>query len=423
MVAGRSPRSTARLGVLLVILLLVVTCLAGAAYLGKFDGTEPSLNWVGPDLDEPVSGDFEIAVEAFDERPGVAAVQARLDGAPLPLEVAPDGDTVFLHGLDTSRLADGPHELLLVARDRSWRRNLSELTLTFTSDNTPPGLALADDSRRVRQGDTLALFVRTDEDVERLTADLLDRSVALHRLGDDPLFRALVGVGVKQEAGERPVALSAQDRAGNRTERRFALTVEEVDFPLGGYVNLNAKQQKAQKDRSKAKEANAKRGEAYADQGPEQLWSGTFLRPAEGRVTSPFGRYRQYSSGVRSHHLGIDIANTLGTPVRAAAPGVVTLAEELHIYGNAVIVSHGQGVSTSYNHLSAIDVEPGQRIDGGQIVGKMGSTGQSTGSHLHWGMVVAGTAVDPGQWTETAFVPDETKSFRPLESTAEPPPE
>lgn len=417
MSAPPSSRSPLRLGILVVLVLVGGTALATAAYTGRFDGTPPELRWEGADLTATVSGTLAAGIEVFDERPGLRVLQVRVDGSPLP--VAPDAARPDLHSgtLDTASLPDGAHELTVVARDRSWRRNVAELSLSFHTDNTPAELSLASGSRSVGQGATLALFVRASEELVSLQASLLDREVEFHPLGDGHLHRALVGVGVKQEAGEQPVELRATDAAGNITRRGFALTVDEVDFPLGGYVNLNAKQQKAQKDRSKAKEANAKRREAYGNQGPDPLWTGAFLRPAEGRVTSQFGRYRQYSSGIRSHHLGIDIANTLGTPIRAAAPGVVTLAEELHIYGNAVILSHGQGISTSYNHLSAIDVEVGQRVDAGQVVGRMGSTGQSTGSHLHWGMVVAGMAVDPGEWTDAAFDVGEAGEFTPLEDS------
>ena len=419
MPAPSESRSPLRMGILVVLLAALATALATAAYTGRFDGAPPELRWEGGDVSSAISGELTVGVEVFDERPGLRAVQVRVDGTLVP--VRPDATRPDLHAavLDTSGLADGPHELAVVARDRSWRRNVAELTVAFHTDNTPAELSLADASRAVLQGATLALFVRASEPLDALQAILLEREIEFHAFGDEPLYRALVGVGVKQDAGEHPVELRATDAAGNLTRRGFTATVEEVEFPLGGYVNLDAKQQKAQKDRSKAKEANAKRREAYADQGPEQLWSGTFLRPAEGRVTSPFGRYRQYSSGIRSHHLGIDIANTLGTPIRAAAPGVVTLAEELHIYGNAVILSHGQGVSTSYNHLQSIDVEVGQTVDAGEMVGGMGSTGQSTGSHLHWGMVVAGMAVDPGEWVEDAFEADEGMAFTGLTGSEE----
>ncbi len=134
-----------------------------------------------------------------------------------------------------------------------------------------------------------------------------------------------------------------------------------------------------------------------------QLWEGKFIRATEGRLTSPFGKYREYNTGVRRHHLGTDIANDTGTPIYASNHGIVTLAERLHIYGNAIVISHGQGVSTSYNHLNEICVQIGDRVEKGKLIGLMGATGQVTGPHLHWGMVINGVAVAPEEWTERDF--------------------
>ena len=129
-------------------------------------------------------------------------------------------------------------------------------------------------------------------------------------------------------------------------------------------------------DRSKSREDNAKRRAAYvqADREVEPLWEGEFIRPTEGRLTSPFGKYREYNTGVRRHHYGTDIANVVGTPIYASNRGIVTLAERLHIYGNAVIINHGEGISTSYNHLSEIHVKTGERVE-------KGATHRTDGSH------------------------------------------
>ena len=158
-------------------------------------------------------------------------------------------------------------------------------------------------------------------------------------------------------------------------------------------------------DRSKSREDNAKRGAAYAqaDREVKPFWEGKFIHPTEGQLTSPFGKYREYNTGVRRHHYGMDIANVVGTPIYASNRGIVTLADRLHIYGNAVIINHGQGISSSYNHLSEIHVKAGERVENGQRIGLMGATGQATGSHLHWGMVVNGVAVAPEEWTERDF--------------------
>ncbi|MEK9138394.1 MAG: M23 family metallopeptidase, partial [Bacteroidota bacterium] len=197
----------------------------------------------------------------------------------------------------------------------------------------------------------------------------------------------------------------ATDLAGNIAEVGFQVEVETTAFERGGYITLSPEKQQLMMDKSKSAEDNAKRAKAYTQKESVQLWGGEFIRPTEGSLTSPFGKYREYNTGVRQHHLGTDIANGEGTPVYAGNNGIVTLADRLYIYGNAVIINHGQGVSTSYNHLSEIRVKVGDSVEKGQLLGLMGATGQATGSHLHWGMVVNGVAVDPEEWTEQNFSP------------------
>lgn len=114
--------------------------------------------------------------------------------------------------------------------------------------------------------------------------------------------------------------------------------------------------------------------------------------PAKGRVSSTFGpRWG-------AEHQGIDIAAGTGTPVTAAAGGVVRKASWYGGYGNAVIVDHGNGVQTLYGHNSKLTVKPGDTIKAGQKIAEIGSTGDSTGPHLHFEVQVNGKKVDPRPW-------------------------
>ena len=112
------------------------------------------------------------------------------------------------------------------------------------------------------------------------------------------------------------------------------------------------------------------------------------------RLSSQFGRRGDPFRQVSAMHYGIDIPGRLGTPVLASAPGVVRFAGSAGSYGGMVEIDHG-GVATRYAHLSQIMVRPGARVAQGQPVALMGSTGRSTGSHLHFEVRVAGRAVDP----------------------------
>jgi len=137
----------------------------------------------------------------------------------------------------------------------------------------------------------------------------------------------------------------------------------------------------------------------------QQDWSprGRFRSPLGGEYprTSPFGTRRSYGSGGGlSAHAGEDFSAPPGTPVVAPASGVVVLAEPLFVRGNAVVLDHGRGVFTGYWHLQTLHVAEGERVEAGQLIGEVGSTGLSTGAHLHWEMRIYGVAVDPLQWLQ-----------------------
>ena len=398
-----------------IVLALAVVCVVIVVFLqfsGRLDSEGPSVQWVGFEGAQAVAGEIVLLIAVTDAAPGVARVEVRYgDGAPQPApqlspaEFAAGNGPAATHEIriDTLALADGPHDLTVIAVDGAVWRNRTALVDVLIVDNTPPQLTAIGEPPSVLQGSTVALFVEADEDLATLTASLGDREVPLYAVEGFRRYRGLIGFGVDQQPGEVAITLTGVDHAGNRGVLAITGDLEDVQWPRGGYIALNTTQQQAQKDRDRGKEANRKRGDAYGVEQPDQLWNGTFRWPAEGPVTSPFGKYREYSSGVKRHHLGIDIANAQGTPVVAPAAGVVTLAEELHIYGNAVILSHGHGLSSSYNHLQTIECQVGDRVEPGQLLGAMGSTGQSTGSHLHWGMVANGIAVDPAQWTREAL--------------------
>ena len=100
-------------------------------------------------------------------------------------------------------------------------------------------------------------------------------------------------------------------------------------------------------------------------------------------------------SGRPAQHAGVDISTAPGRPVQAPANGIVVEAGRLGGLGNAVYISHGYGVTTRYGHLSRIDVKPGQKIGRGDLIGLVGSTGKSTGYHLHYEVRIDGRAVNP----------------------------
>jgi murein DD-endopeptidase MepM/ murein hydrolase activator NlpD len=119
------------------------------------------------------------------------------------------------------------------------------------------------------------------------------------------------------------------------------------------------------------------------------------IAPAAGYLTSGFGYRIDPFLYCPKMHPGVDIANSSGTPIVATADGTVTFAESIPGYGLMIKIDHGNQIETRYGHLSAIYIKPGQRVLRGDVIGGMGNTGRSTGTHLHYEVRIAGKAVNP----------------------------
>jgi murein DD-endopeptidase MepM/ murein hydrolase activator NlpD len=122
----------------------------------------------------------------------------------------------------------------------------------------------------------------------------------------------------------------------------------------------------------------------------------------ELQMTSTFGYRNDPFFGRPALHSGVDLREEYGAPVKATAAGVVSVAGPQGGYGNLVEIDHGGGLSTRYGHLSAINVAPGQQVSPGVVVGRVGSTGRSTGPHLHYEVRMDGEAVDPSRFLKAA---------------------
>jgi murein DD-endopeptidase MepM/ murein hydrolase activator NlpD len=125
-------------------------------------------------------------------------------------------------------------------------------------------------------------------------------------------------------------------------------------------------------------------------------YAGGFDWPVRGRVSGVYGSQRIYNGTPKSPHSGLDVAVPKGTPVHAPAGGVVTLAEpDLYLTGGTVLVDHGHGLSSNFLHLSRLDVQVGQHVARGDVIGLVGATGRATGPHMHWGANWFGVRIDP----------------------------
>jgi len=135
--------------------------------------------------------------------------------------------------------------------------------------------------------------------------------------------------------------------------------------------------------------------------------SGGFITPVKGRITGVYGSQRILNGQPRSPHSGVDIAAARGTPVVSPANGIVRLtAKDMYLMGNTLMIDHGMGLVSIFIHLDSISVSEGDHVEQGDIVARVGKTGRATGYHLHWGISVGSTSIDPARLPKNNFMLD-----------------
>lgn len=210
------------------------------------------------------------------------------------------------------------------------------------------------------------------------------------RVSDDGRF--VFGVG-RDARGE--VAVSIRPPAGDMIARRVSIAqrdyeIQRIDGLPPRKVEPNAE------DKARIEADWILLNKAKASDRDDLAFAEPALWPVIGPISGVFGSQRILNGQPKSPHRGVDVAAAEGTPVHAMLDGVVTIAaEDLYFTGGTVMLDHGHGVQSLYAHLSSVDVAPGQQLSRGEVLGAIGSTGRSTGPHLHLSLYWFETALDP----------------------------
>lgn len=214
------------------------------------------------------------------------------------------------------------------------------------------------------------------------------------------IWYAYIGLGQYLPVGDYALEITSEAgtvAAGSVTINDGGFAYEDITLPPSSIDLLN--------DQAAIDAERATLNATYAVFTPQKQWSGPWVFPAQGVISNAFGLQRSINGGPYSGHSGTDIANEEGTPLYAAASGTVALAQAMYLYGNVVIIDHGAGVFSSYNHMSSISVAVGQQVAQGDYLGAMGQTGFVNGPHVHWEAVVHGLRVNATLFTQPGIDP------------------
>ena len=251
----------------------------------------------------------------------------------------------------------------------------------------------------VIQGETLQIALTAVEPVE-VTGTFDGRSLHFFT-EDDENYYAFHGIHALMEPGPVPLEIIVKHAEGG------TLTFEQlVMLAEGGYGNEWVNVPEEYLDESVIAEEDAFLQPILDQVSPQKHWDGNFIYPVdEPCINSVFGQRRDYNNGgLFFYHTGMDFgvcAQNLN--IYAPAAGEVVLAEELVIKGKAVLIDHGWGVFSGYWHLEEFNVEAGDFVEPGDIIGQIGNTGRSAGPHLHFEVDITGTPVNPQTWLDQTF--------------------
>lgn len=237
-----------------------------------------------------------------------------------------------------------------------------------------------------RPGDAVLVRVRGGETPP--VGALAGRPLAFWRAGDE--WRALGALPIETPLGPAAVFV---DWGGLRAEGAFQ--VVDPGFPSRALTVSPKFVEPPKAVRARIASDRRAFAAAYERELSPPLFAGPFAWPRQDRITGRFGDQRVFNGKTESVHYGLDVAGPRGAPVLAANDGLVVLARNAYLSGKSVVLWHGAGIFTVYFHMDRIDVAPGKKVRKGARLGRVGSTGRSTGPHLHWSTRVAGLFVDP----------------------------
>lgn len=221
------------------------------------------------------------------------------------------------------------------------------------------------------------------------------------RLGADELtflpfhtgFAALIGLPVEQPEGVLPLELVVVDDGGQRAVHG-SLDVLPAAFRKRKLSVSKRFTSLSKKDRARSAQDTRAFAEAFDRDYEPWRFTGGFAWPRPAEVTAPFGDIRLLNGKKKSQHFGMDLDGRTGAPIYAANDGEVVMARDCFASGNTVLLHHGGRLFTAYFHLSKFEVQDGERVKKGQLLGLVGKTGRVTGPHLHWGVKLDGRWVN-----------------------------
>jgi murein DD-endopeptidase MepM/ murein hydrolase activator NlpD len=427
-----------------LILTLLLAAGGGYVFLNYFEGVKPVID--ADHINTFIGKKTPLSISFSDRKSGLRSVRISLSQGQVEKQIfakefpKTKRDIAAEHRKETVNieidikalgLKDGEALLTIEAVDYSMRRfmkgNINQQTHKVTIDTKAPKISIIHSERYIQPGGTGIVIYKIDDSVKR--GVIINN--AYHPgfpLVDESEKKYISYFAMPFDAVKLDKAIiKAEDVAGNVTEKPFAPIVKK---PRQKHDTINVSEgflskkipefesyypemsgtivEKYLYANSKIRMMNNKKIHDLCMQpDSKRHWSGRFIRMA-GSGRAGFADHRTYYYNGKAIdkqvHLGMDIASTRHANVKAAGTGKVVYSDYLGIYGNMIMLDHGQGVFSLYSHLSQSNVSPGDMVSQGDVLGNTGTSGMAGGDHLHFSMLVNGIFVTPREWWDQHWI-------------------
>lgn len=446
---SNAPHKKSSLGRTLILLFILVLILIGVAgYYILFETEKPIASFTG--VPAYLGKKSELPFEVSDQRSGIRSIIIEIEQHGTRKELYtkqfPRRTWMNLQGagpknvedkavFDISKagLKDGDATLILTAYDFSLNgllhgnKTVSEHPVII--DTRPPKIIIKHTQRYIKPGGSGLVIYDISEPVAKHGVYVNDRFFPGFPMADRE-NRYLAYIALPWDATKIELSrVVASDQAGNESKSVFSMIFKEKKYK-SDRINISDGFLSTKIPEFEGNSVDEVKGDTLLDkflyvnndlrrlnaskidslcQNPfdQQLWQDRFLRMA-GQNMAGYAEQRTYYYNGKAIdqqvHLGMDIASTVSVPIKAANRGKVIFGDYIGIYGNTVILDHGQGIFSLYSHLSRIDIAIGEVVDQGALIAHSGSTGMAGGDHLHFSILVNGVFVNPLEWMDQNWI-------------------
>ncbi len=334
------------------------------------------------------------------------------------------------------KLVDGPATLDISAVDHAIWGNQTSLVRAVDIDVTPAQIYVLTTMNYINPGGTCVVLFRTSKPIIESGVFVNETFFKAYPItaSGKPFYVATFAAPLDAGSNTPRIRAFVKDPGGNETAAAIPFAMRKKTFRSDKvslsnqflerkmpefqtmYPELRNKSLEetfAYVNKIMREENNQAIQEISRNSRPQALWEGAFLRMSNAAPMALFGDRRQWLFDGKqigeSIHEGIDLASVARAPIEAANNGVVLFAGPLGIYGSTVIIDHGMGLSSLYAHLSSVQVQEGQALKKGDVIGNSGMTGLAGGDHLHFSIMVGGEFVNPVEWWDPHWIENNVK--------------